>query len=367
MDVIRKETTHDLPSLHFDLIHKILLWLPATSLVRLKCVSKSWYHVINSPDFIKLNLSHSLKSNSNKSLILYAHNSLYSLYFHDLSCRVTELPYHQVMANFASPQQHDFKVTGSCNGLICFRFRDNNLALYNPATRACKVLPQLNFKRLSSEAEFFYDCMSDDYKVLRFAELRNPRETFLYSLKINAWERILGPPWDWHWKSVKFPGILVNNTLHWMDREHKDIKCFDLSTRRYYVLLLPKKVSPTYFPLLAVLKGELFVVTYYFDIWVMKEYGVEESWTRLFRCPSTQWNDIYKSASSGCLSWGCELSIACSKDGCKILVGCLRGPRNFICCDLQSQEASEVEIPSLLPKRFSAILPWVESLIPLSN
>ncbi|KMT04207.1 hypothetical protein BVRB_8g185020 [Beta vulgaris subsp. vulgaris] len=364
MDVNKEETTHDLPLLPFDLIHKILLWLPATSLLRLKCVSKSWYHVINSPDFIKLNLSHSLTSNSNKSLILYAYNnSLYTLDFHDLRCRVTELPYHQAMANFASPQQHDFKLTGSCNGLICFRFRDDNLALYNPATRACKVLPQINFKnRLFSEVEFSYDCMSDDYKVLRFAESDN--HTFLYSLKINAWEMVLSPPWNW--KSVKFPSILVNNTLHWMDCKHKDIKCFDLFTRRYYVLLLPKKVSPTYFPLLAVLKGELFVVTYYFDIWVMKEYGVEESWTRLFRCPSTQWNVITKFAS-GLFCWNLGLSLACSKDGCKILVACLRGPENFICCDLQSQEASEVEIPSLLPKRFSAILPWVESLVPLSN
>ncbi|XP_048491237.1 F-box protein CPR1-like [Beta vulgaris subsp. vulgaris] len=379
MDVNKEEATHDPPLLPLDLLHKIFLLLPYKFLLRLKCVSKSWYHVINSPDFIKLHLSHSLKSNSNKTLILYAHNSLYTLEFHDLPCRVIELPYHQAMAYYPLPKQQDFEIMGSCNGLLCIKFNNDKLALYNPATQAYKGLPNVPSTRgcrtLYPEVQFSYDCISDDYKILRFAQSPIPSYgkpewiTFLYSLKINAWEIILNPPWGWHsiklpciiYFETRLPSILVNNALHWIDRNRKNIKCFDLFTLKYYEIALPEDITPYDYFFLAVLNEQLIILTSCLDIWLMKEYGVRQSWTQLFRRPSIPFKPAYS-------LWNHGLSLACTKDGCKILVVSMGGPLNFICCDLESQEAKKVEIPGLsIPSRFSAVLPWVESLVPLSN
>lgn len=361
-DLLKAKTANELPLLPSELLIEILSRLPVKPLLRFKCVSKSWYALINSPDFIKLHQSLPLQSNSNVSLIFQKSFSLCILDFHGPHhCHATELHYPENINLLQSG-----KLVGSCNGLLCFTCKSNDqLALYNPITRAYKTLPQFGNPppKLDPRIDFAFDCVSNDYKILRFS---SSWITLLYSLRTNAWEVIGNPPWAWDY--VKFPGIstLSNNSLHWMDCDYKLIRCFNLSTQKYYEMPLPKKVCPDYSPTLAVLRGQLFLVTYYFDIWVLKEYGVEEPWTRLFRCPSVEWNNLYKSMSGLVVRGYSGLSLGCSEDGCKILIAHVKGRKRFIYCDLESLEARKIEIPGV-QGCISAILPWVASFATLSD
>ncbi|XP_021719794.1 F-box protein CPR30-like [Chenopodium quinoa] len=361
MDMKKLEKSIDLP---LELLIEILSCLPVKPLLRFKCVSKSLYNVINSPDFIKLHLSRSLQAHLEGTLIVFGYICIHTFDYSDSPCHATKLYY---------PDNDNYlrMLVGSCNGLLCFSCQADEVALLNPATRACKNLPKITltnmYRELRTPLGFGYDCISDDYKILRCARLRVAYagipewETFLYSYKTNVWESIQNPPWTWE-TVILSPGSVVNNSLHWMDRDHKVIKCFDLFTQRYYEVPLHEKIIPGYSPTLCVLRGQLCVVTFYLDIWVLKEYGVQDSWTRVFRCPSVQWNSLYNSFCRMHLG----LSVACSKDGSKILLAVMGDRQNFICCDLKSKEATKIQIPGL-PPRSPAILQWVESLVPLSD
>ncbi|KNA24179.1 hypothetical protein SOVF_018080 [Spinacia oleracea] len=349
-----------LPSLPFDLLILILSCLPVKPLMRFKCVSKALYELINSQKFFKLHLNRSLQADSDGNLICFGYFSIHAFDFNGSPYHASKLYYPE---NIGYPR----RLIGSCNGLVCFSFQADHLIIHNPATRAYKTLPNLPLTKKYCEVfapiGFGYDCISDDYKVLQFAMKPSSGkieyETLLYSWRTNAWEIIQNPPWNWD--TVKlFPGILVNNSLHWMGCENKEIKCFNLSTKRYYEITLPGKISPGYSPTLGILRGQLAVVTYYLDIWILKEYGVQESWTRLFRCPSVEWNNLFDTLTT----WHLGVGLTCSKDGSKILVGLAGGMPNFICCNLESKEARKIKISSFSHK-LSVILPWVESLVPV--
>ncbi|XP_021719793.1 F-box protein CPR30-like isoform X2 [Chenopodium quinoa] len=368
------EKTDDLP---LELVIQILSCLPVKLLLRFKCVSKSLYNVINSPHIVKLHLSRSLQAHSDGTLIVFGYTCFHTFNFNGSPCHATKL-YH--------PDNFDYlrKLVGSCNGLLCFSCQADEVALLNPAIRACKHLPKVTLTNMSMELctllGFGYDCISDDYKVVRYARLREPSpfaavrnmpvsglaaspkwETLLYSFRTNAWESIQNPPWTWE-TVILSPGIVANISLHWMSCDFKEVKCFHLFSQSYYEIPLPGKISPGYKPTLCVLKGQLCVVTFYLDIWILKDYDVQDSWTRLFRCPSVHWNSLYNSLCR----WNLGLSVACSKDGSKILLALMGDRKNFICCDLKSKEARMIQIPGL-PPHFSAILPWVESLVPSSG
>lgn len=119
--------------------------------------------------------------------------------------------------------------------------------------------------------------------------------------------------------------------------------------------LFRKKSAPGYKPLVAVLRRQLIIVTCYLDIWIMKEYGVQESWVKVFRCPHSQWINLYNTLPI--TGWHPGLSVTCSDDGSKIVM-MLRKTNKFICCNIESQEATIEETG--LPHHFSAIFPWVD-------
>ncbi|KAJ6910166.1 hypothetical protein NC652_020994 [Populus alba x Populus x berolinensis] len=62
-----------MPILPLDIIINILCFLPAKTLVRFKCVSKSWQSLIDSPQFITLHLAHSLETDNLGNLSFLYH------------------------------------------------------------------------------------------------------------------------------------------------------------------------------------------------------------------------------------------------------------------------------------------------------
>ncbi|XP_017635989.1 F-box protein CPR1-like [Gossypium arboreum] len=207
-------------TLSHDLTIEILRGLSVKDLLRFKCVSKLWCFSIDDPYFIKLHLSHSVKTNTNYSLILRRWG------YDFLSVNYDSLKTTQII----TPPLTDspIKISGSCNGLLALIDDKDRIFLWNPSTRKSQVLPstEIDFSSTSISSTpstyygFGYEPISDDYKLVRMVQSHgNNNEYFhseakVYSLRSNCWRRIKDV--CFYLKFNREFGFLANNALHWM-------------------------------------------------------------------------------------------------------------------------------------------------------
>ncbi|XP_016470083.1 F-box/kelch-repeat protein At3g23880-like [Nicotiana tabacum] len=194
-------------------------------------------------------------------------------------------------------------IVGSFNGLLCLAVAATdrllyNLFLWNPSIRKYKKLPNytldvsrrynLDKHRYSFRFGFAYDAFRDDYKVLGIFPInRNGRlchvKVKIYSLKSDSWRDID----DFQGRQLlSVSGKLVNQKLHWLDRD-RNIISIDLADEKWAEVEKPSDFKGCDFLVLGVFGNDLSAFCNYermthVDIWVMKEYGVKESWTKMF-------------------------------------------------------------------------------------
>ncbi|KAL2518643.1 F-box protein CPR30 [Abeliophyllum distichum] len=150
------------------------------------------------------------------------------------------------------------RIVGSCNGLICLVLEPRIVVILNPATKKSRKLPvSVKSNRLAMDYGFGYDESNNDYKVVEiswtnFISDKFENQVKVYSSKTESWRIIDGTAGF----IVHGCGVFANGAIHW------------------------KVQYPD--------AGRLCVSCKYSthaDIWVMKEYEVEESWTKLVRVP----------------------------------------------------------------------------------
>ncbi|KAH7838320.1 hypothetical protein Vadar_024959 [Vaccinium darrowii] len=195
-------------------------------------------------------------------------------------------------------------ILGSCDGLICLiNNGERELAIWNPSTRRCQKLPftEDEYPGYATGAPheiygFGYDSVTDDYKLARFVQFlrRDDRDSFgsfvkVYSMKSNSWRRIEDFPYYLHCE--RFCGVLVCSALHWVvGRNLSDtansVAAFDLTSEDYKLVPQPEFSDNTFRMNIAELGGCLCILCNHnkvrVDVWVMKDYGVKESWKKLF-------------------------------------------------------------------------------------
>ncbi|XVF75222.1 hypothetical protein PTKIN_Ptkin13bG0170200 [Pterospermum kingtungense] len=274
-----KKMTVNLP---LDSIADILSRLPVKHLLRFRCVSKQWRSLIDDPDFIKLHLRHSLDSHTNQTLIFRSSD----LHAADLACLGAFAKLEHPLMTY----NHGIKILGSCNGLLCIRNIVEDMAIWNPSTRKHQLLPSLG-----SCSRYVYgfghDPVTDDYKVVKIIQPGKALETEVKvcSLKRNRWRRIQDIP-----SVFSFPranGVFASGALHWVLTrqvqlsEENVIVALDLGSESYREVPQPEHEDNGFQLNVGVLGVCLCVIANYHDVrvdlWVMKEYGVKESWTRL--------------------------------------------------------------------------------------
>jgi F-box interacting protein len=287
------EIRHSFPP---DIIREILLKLPVESLLRCKSACKEWYSLISDQHFIK---SHYTLSSTNN--INYAHHRLiYNVYEqkNDLySCPLYDVLFDESANNallLENPLRRTWlhnrvRIVGSCNGLVCLSADDNTLFIYNPCTRTINnILPwcKEGASWLGIFYGFGYDEMTHDYKVVKIwrSDLTWPSwNTMIYSLKTQSWKDISHFPSHGPFTHGKF----LNGALHWVDRgSSRDIVSLDLGKETYGEFLQPEYAKGSKKLTLGVLGEWLCVLCNYYescvvDVWVMKVYGVKDSWTKL--------------------------------------------------------------------------------------
>ncbi|KAK6144861.1 hypothetical protein DH2020_021681 [Rehmannia glutinosa] len=259
-----------------DIIAEILSRLPVKSLLKFKCVSKSWRSLISSKHFIVAHLRISRKNtNFTRHTIIstilrpcYRLNqcSLQSLLCGPMGDGVDSY-YPMITIN------NSVRIVGCCNGLVCIAINGKYFCLWNPSIKEYKKLPdvddEMKMGLFITKYGFGFDESNEDYKD--------------------------GLPFDDN-------GKYVSGKLHWGRRDgfnsRWDIVSFDLGLEICETVEQPKYVENGFSLSLGLVGGCLCVLCDFpktsLDVWVLKEYGVRESWVKLVTVPYNLDDDPWK-------------------------------------------------------------------------
>ncbi|XP_055812064.1 F-box/kelch-repeat protein At3g23880-like [Solanum dulcamara] len=282
-----QNSSYKIPTLPVELIIEILSRLPVKSLLKFRCVSRPWRCLISSRKFIKahLNAFTNKKDSTHHSRLLLR---FVQPHHHLMDCSIRSLLYDSDPKIFqlSYPMQNprkSFKILGSVNGLICFS-SESDLFLWNPSIRKFKKFcdPQSGYYFHG----FGYDQLRDDYKLV----IISPKEVRIYSSNSDSWRIIVHDRQYGLFREDE--GVFVNGKLHWANSpsqdEHWDIICIDVTDEKW-----GKVEKPFYgegdFDLtlsMGVLGNDLSILcnnqSLQTHVWIMKEYGIKESWTKMY-------------------------------------------------------------------------------------
>ncbi|XP_026434677.1 F-box/kelch-repeat protein At3g06240-like [Papaver somniferum] len=133
---------------------------------------------------------------------------------------------------------------------------------------------------------FGYDCKSENYKLFSgsFIILFE-----VYSLGSKSWKTLENVPYKFVYPS-KPSNVIVNGDFHWLSKRKDSpgvlLVFLDISNEIFKEMELPKEPldKGSWFRNLGVFEGCLCVFVnancVHFEIWIMRDYGVQESWTK---------------------------------------------------------------------------------------
>ncbi|AES68581.1 F-box/kelch-repeat protein At3g23880 [Medicago truncatula] len=304
-----------LPTLPFDLVAEILCRLPVKLLLQLRCFCKSWNSLITDHKFAKKHLSLS----TTRCLHCVSYTGFPYLYvlksyplgpvLNNLTTNITEYEYSPYNIHGDHPRLCVDCFVGSCNGILCFTagIYKISVILWNPSIRKIKEFPLFqkpNWSFTHMAFGFGYDSFNDNYKVVVVLQgliqdssgnIACKTEVKVHTSITNCWKNIQ----EFTFGSIlpEQSGKFVSDTINWLavidfdGRSPRFIISFDLEKESYQKVLLPDSggVNVCNFLALFVLRDCL-CVTYgdsdfdsvLKDVWIMKEYGNKDSWTKLF-------------------------------------------------------------------------------------
>ncbi|KAL2550793.1 F-box protein CPR30 [Forsythia ovata] len=227
-----------------DLVVDVLSRLPVVTLLRFRCVSKSWQALIDSSYFIKLHLNKSLKDIKSHKIIAIGR------YYNENNVDHSDFIFYAINFDFGfgvaevkeiKPPVQEFSDSvsfiGSCRFLICLRYSDENILLWNPSIRKHRIIPYTRveiedllgrkYTQYRFGFGFGYDNVMDDHKVVRlvFDRHSGDYEVQVYSLKLDTWKKIEKFPICIYW--VSKPNF-VNGSMNWLVLERKPNPTFSL-------------------------------------------------------------------------------------------------------------------------------------------
>ncbi|KAJ9552266.1 hypothetical protein OSB04_016311 [Centaurea solstitialis] len=303
----RRTSMEDLPT---ELTIHILSRLSFNAIINCRLVCKKWLNLVSDSSFVDLHLSrsptgiiiHHQKPPINMNGRLVFPNNPGALKWVETEDKVGLSSLDLNLAPIL--QNTDMRLVGSVNGLIClWQYYPNhdNTYICNPVTREYMILPTQCFQRGRFEKVvygFGVNSLTGEYKVVR-AFARNPLrpsvlEAEVYTLGTCQW-RSSGPvhvPYRLN-AFRNFYGPYLNNHCHWIVRDKQEgeedtyeIGTFDLDKETFQLFPSSPPVKGNYFRCqisLAILKGclcELVACYSELTIWVMKEYGIKNSWQK---------------------------------------------------------------------------------------
>ncbi|KAM7490662.1 hypothetical protein LguiA_033583 [Lonicera macranthoides] len=244
----------------------ILARLPLKNIVQCTIVCKSWYSLITSPNFITTHLNRSIAQKESRILIResiekagkdHPGKENYSVHWDNVALD----EYAKFDFPYSSMTSRKLRIVGTCNGLV-------TMYLWNPSIGKFVTVPGPDITfwshgSYSNSYGFGFDTTTDDYKVVRLVHLENdddtsivPPEVELYELSTGA--DLLIATFDMRNEAlgVMMGPLCVRAMMDWDTR---------LQVYGESLSFMHKPIND----------GSC-------NIWVMKEYGVAESWTKQF-------------------------------------------------------------------------------------
>ncbi|XP_074276846.1 F-box protein CPR1-like [Silene latifolia] len=313
-----------------DIMIEILLKLPVKSILQCNTLSKHYYSLIHSQHFVRrhLGLGRVSAKPYNQSIVSPILGSL-RLFDRRGHFNVLEGIPITIQESLLNVDKH--MLCGPVNGLYCvIDTKNDRFAVWNPTTRQIFNLPSVsqlctNFMnewdtKIAFEVDYYcheclaygfgYDDTSNDYKLIliyRFLACTDDNlvapYVMFYTMNIGKgeWKTLERKVYFDGWNEIKSSvGVITCGAWHWV-YECSDDSCYKILA--FDILIESKKIIP--FPMVGdgykwsdmsifSFNGRLGLVhgqrgdnmkelSSSFDVWVMDEYGVTESWTILFQ------------------------------------------------------------------------------------
>ncbi|XP_057786311.1 F-box/kelch-repeat protein At3g06240-like [Salvia miltiorrhiza] len=280
-----------------EIILNILSRLPTRTTMICKCVCKPWLNLLATNEFVKSHLSKSVpglvvfewKTHPKPHKIVEFVNKL------DFNCHEHRW---NVLFNFDLP--FCGPTHSSANGLLFLCEGDGDIFVCNPITREYIRLPSplprpYSKPRLQRHTYGFgVSRSSGKFKVVRILSATPERpdrcDCQVYTVGTVRWRRIVcGSMLEYEERSK---GALLNGKLHFLasERFSYGVSCIDLETELFSTFSPPPLSDPHMTRNLSVLgdclcvcdTASVFRPDYEIHLWLMKEYGNYESWTKEF-------------------------------------------------------------------------------------
>ncbi|XP_073146819.1 F-box/kelch-repeat protein At3g23880-like [Henckelia pumila] len=286
----------------------ILSRIPIQTILSCKCVCKQLLHLLSTTEFAASHLPFSTPG----LVILQSgtKGNLCQIFEYEDGTELQHSSLHLSPAMEFDPNVSislpdvPLRIVGSVNGLLCLREYGNKVydALYicNPITREYIALPRIEGGMVeypdSSEYGFGVSKISGQYKVVRniHRHSNDPQkhECLVYTVGTRSWRQVIqpGPPLGRHDLSCSLflKGNLHGSVQDYCGSDDRFISCFDLESESFKPFpAFPPPPVPPVVGTLGILDECLCFVDIRSEeegiiaIWVMKEYGVEKSWTEI--------------------------------------------------------------------------------------
>ncbi|KAI8552122.1 hypothetical protein RHMOL_Rhmol06G0240500 [Rhododendron molle] len=340
-----------------DLTNEIVARLPVKSFLRCRSSCRAMRDLPHNPAFVHKHLQFSSQRNPN--LILTdticrdkgnIRNSLYFVQNEEAQDRYSCHKFNLEIAEF-----QEFRVMGSCNGLICLVHPTNRYAICicNPCTGEHIKIPRpVSMEDIPGNIVVGFGVipMTNKYKVLAIIDFREPSDFIL--LRQTVFVYTLG---DTSWRFRDNTSVLglgqsackafVNGALHWVSYS-RQIVSFNMDTEELDVIPRPQlELGSGSFSLRA-FQGKLLILNTSFpdriEIWIMNDYRVVESWTRIFTINEQQIGRKIR-----------DVEIVCFLEDWEALM--VYDHRALLRYNLRTASVSELSGIDGLPNRFDAV------------
>ncbi|XP_021743843.1 F-box protein CPR30-like [Chenopodium quinoa] len=301
----------------YELLINILLRLPVKTLVICICTCRTLQSFITSPNFIA---AYTNKSKQNSFVFLKYHtdsfgknikrvNEYFWLHPDNNSLNVKDFKGKNLpMKCYGS---YFYKIVGCCNGVICLTCNSSATSyiiyLWNPSIRKYIHVPDPNVMykthgRFNNVClGFGFNELANDYKIIRVVYIHRidlfeevPVLVEVYSVSARSWRYIENSSPNHLLQMQQCTQCFFKGAIHWMgynrlNRGLSAIVTFDVVDESFGEVKLPASlegsnssfrglINRVCWDMLALIQ----VNSGCCQIWVMKKYGVADSWTKMF-------------------------------------------------------------------------------------
>ncbi|KAK9684509.1 hypothetical protein RND81_10G214800 [Saponaria officinalis] len=238
---------------------EILAKLPVKSLVRFKCVSKFYNTVISSPEFIDLHLRQSLSSDANR-LLIFAEKYNKHLYSLDVDSQdptsiALRIPLPRTLDKWL---YSEVSIVGSFNGLLCVGVQYAG-TFYDFVLDAAVFSLRESEWKLVEDVDNPTDQLFIDQNVLMKNHLLNWLISGSGGYRIYCFD-VRSDKWT---SEVPLMDLFTQEMVRTDEDENKVVREVNLGILQGCMCLSARtNLSEV--------------------VWMMKEYGVKESWVKLF-------------------------------------------------------------------------------------